>query len=115
MADRIKLLVAILLIAGGIGGFYVYSELSTLYRVLGLLVVFGVAIAIALTTAIGKQSWGFLQDARTEVRKVVWPTRKETSQTTLLIMISVVIVGIMLWGLDSLLLWAVQLLTGHGS
>ncbi len=115
MADRIKLLVALLLVGGGIGAFYVYSDLSTLYRVLGLLVIFGVAVAIALTTAIGKSSWGFLQDARTEVRKVVWPTRKETSQTTLLIMISVIIVGLMLWALDSLLLWAVQLLTGQGS
>ena len=115
MADRIKLIVALLLVGGGIGGFYVYSDLPALYRVLGLLVVFGVAVAIMLSTEAGKKAWGFLQDARTEVRKVVWPTRKETSQTTLLIMISVVIVGIMLWGLDSLLLWAVQLLTGQGS
>jgi len=115
MADRIKLLVAILLVASGIGGFYVYSEFSTLYRVLGLLAIFGVAIAISLTTEVGRQSWAFLQDARTEVRKVVWPTRKETSQTTLLIMVSVIIVGLLLWGLDSLLLWAVQLLTGQGS
>lgn len=115
MADRIKLIVALLLVGGGIGAFYVYSDLPTLYRVLGLLVIFGVAVAIGLMTEAGKASWGFLQDARTEVRKVVWPTRKETSQTTLLIMISVIIVGLMLWGLDSLLLWVVQLLTGQGS
>ena len=115
MADRIKLIIALLLVAGGIGGFYVYSDLSTLYRVLGLLVVFGAAVAVILTTQVGKNAWSFLQDARTEIRKVVWPTRKETSQTTLLIMISVIIVGLMLWGLDSLLLWAVQLLTGQGS
>jgi len=115
MADRIKLIVALLLVGGGIGVFYFYSELSTLYRVLGLLVIFGIAVAVGLTTEVGKKSWGFLQEARTEIRKVVWPTRKEASQTTLLIMISVIIVGILLWGLDSLLLWAVQLLTGQGS
>ncbi len=114
MADRIKLIIALLLVGGGIAGFYVYSELPTLYRVLGLLVVFGAAIAVLMMTQIGKDAWGYLQGARTEIRKVVWPTRKETSQTTLLIMISVIIIGIMLWGLDSLLLWAVQLFTGQG-
>ncbi len=114
MADRIKLIIVLLLVGGGIAGFYIYSDLPTLYRVLGLLVVFGVAVAVLLTTQIGKSAWGYFQGARTEVRKVVWPTRKETSQTTLLIMISVIIVGIVLWGLDSLLLWAVQLLTGQG-
>lgn len=114
MADRIKLIVAVLLVAGGIVGFYYFSEESTLFRVIGLLVVFGVAVAISLMTAVGKQSWQFVKDARTEVRKVVWPTRKEASQTTLLIMASVILVGLVLWGLDSLLLWGVQILTGQG-
>ena len=82
MADRIKLIVAVLLVAGGIVGFYYFSEESTLFRVIGLLVVFGVAVAISMMTAVGKQSWLFVKDARTEVRKVVWPTRKEASQTT---------------------------------
>jgi len=115
MADRIKLILAVLLVAGGIVGFYVYSDQSLLFRVVGLLVVAAVAVAIGMTTQVGKSSWAFLQDARTEVRKVVWPTRKETSQTTLLIMLSVIVVGIVLWLLDSLLLWSVQLLTGQGS
>jgi len=115
MADRIKLFVAFLVVVAGIVGFYYYDDQALLYRVLGLLALVLVAIGIGMTTALGKSSWKFLQDARTEVRKVVWPTRKETSQTTLLIMASVVVVGIMLWALDSLLLWAVELLTGQGS
>lgn len=115
MADRIKLIVALLIVVAGLVGFYVFSEESLLYRVIGLLVLILLAIGISMTTEIGKTSWKFLQDARTEVRKVVWPTRKETSQTTLLIMLSVIVVGIMLWGLDSLLLWAVEILTGQGS
>jgi preprotein translocase subunit SecE len=115
MADRIKLIVALLIVVAGLVGFYVYSEQSFLYSVLGLLALILVAVGISMTTELGKASWKFLQDARTEVRKVVWPTRKETSQTTLLIMLSVIVVGIMLWGLDSLLLWAVELLTGQGS
>jgi len=115
MADRIKLIVAVLLVAGGIVGFYYFSEESTLYRVLGLLAIFGLAVAIGMMTEVGKNSWAFVQEARTEVRKVVWPTRKETSQTTLLIMASVIVIGLVLWGLDSLLLWGVQILTGQGS
>ena len=115
MADRIKLFVAFLIVAAGIVGFYYYDDQALIYRVLGLLAIILVSIGISMTTALGKSSWKFLQDSRTEVRKVVWPTRKETSQTTLLIMMSVVVVGIMLWALDTLLLWAVKLLTGQGS
>lgn len=115
MADRIKLIVALLLMGGGIVAFYIYSEVALLYRVLGLLGVAAVSIAVVLTSEIGKQSWGFLKDARTEVRKVVWPTRKETSQTTLLILAGVVIVGIFLWLLDMGLLALVQTVTGQGS
>lgn len=113
MADRIKLITAVLLVLGGVVGFYYFSEESTLYRVLGLLAVFGLAVAVAMMTVVGKNSWAFVGEARTEVRKVVWPTRKEASQTTLLIMASVVVVGLMLWGLDSLLLWGVEILTGR--
>jgi preprotein translocase subunit SecE len=115
MADRIKLIFALLLVAGGLVGFYVFAEQSFLYRVVGLIALIAIAVGVVMTTEIGKKSWAFMRDARTEVRKVVWPTRKEASQTTLLIMMSVVVVGIMLWALDSLLLWAVQLLTGQGS
>ena len=115
MADRIKIILALLILGGAVVAFYIYDDQSLLYRVVGLLVVAAVSIAILMTAAIGKQAWGFLQDARTEVRKVVWPTRKETSQTTLLIVLSVIVVGLMLWGLDSLLLWGVQILTGRGS
>ena len=115
MADRIKLIVAILLVGGAIGAFYYYSDQSLLVRVLGLLAVIGVAVGIGLTTSAGKGAWNFSKEARTEVRRVVWPTRKETTQTTLLIFASVVVVGLFLWGLDSLLLWGVQMLTGRGS
>jgi preprotein translocase subunit SecE len=115
MADRIKLIVALLLVGGAIGAFYYFSDQSLLVRVLGLLAVIGVAIAIALQSEMGRSSWSFFKEARTEVRKVVWPTRKEASQTTLLIFVGVVIVGLFLWGVDTLLLWGVKLLTGQGS
>jgi len=115
MADRIKLVLALLVTLGGVVAFYIFADQSLLVRVLGLLVVVAISVGIALTTEVGRASWGFLKDARTEARKVVWPTRKETTNTTLLIMAGVVIVGIFLWLLDMGLLALVQMLTGQGS
>ena len=83
-------------------------------RVLALLVVTGVSIAIAMQTERGRNTWGFVKDARSEVRKVVWPTRAETMQTTLIVIIMVLVVGVILWLMDTFLLWAVKLLTGQG-
>ncbi|MEO5573204.1 MAG: preprotein translocase subunit SecE [Gammaproteobacteria bacterium] len=115
MADKIKLLLAIVLLAGGVGGFYYYANQSTAIRVLGLLVVVAIAIAITLQTQPGRDAWEFLREARNEIRKVVWPTRKETMQTTLIVFIVVILVAIILWLLDMFLLWAVQLLTNPGA
>jgi preprotein translocase subunit SecE len=114
MADKIKLLVALAVIVAAISGFYYYADVSQLLRVLALLVALGVATAIMLQTTMGQQAWGFIGDARTEVRKVVWPTRKETVQTTLIVMVMVFIVATMLWMFDMFLTWAVKLLMGQG-
>ena len=112
--DKIKLAVAVLLVIAGIAGFYHYADQALLYRVLGLLVVVGVAIAIALTSQPGMATLSFGRSAVLEVRKSVWPSRRETTQTTLIVMVMVVLVGIMLWLFDMFLLWAVKLLTGQG-
>ena len=112
--DTVKLTVSMLLIAVGIGAFYYYEEYSTLLRVIGLLAVAGVSVAIVLQTAIGRRIWTFAVDARTEVRKVVWPTRQETEQTTLIVMVMVLLVSIFLWLVDMFLMWVVRTLTGYG-
>ncbi len=112
--DTVKLTVSMLLIAVGIGAFYYYEEYSTLLRVIGLLAVAGVSVAIVLQTAIGRRIWTFAVDARTEVRKVVWPTRQETVQTTLIVMVMVLLVSIFLWLVDMFLMWVVRTLTGYG-
>jgi len=114
MLDKIKLLIAVLLIAGGIAGFYYFADQSLLMRVIGLLVVIGVSVAVAMQTQLGVDTWGFGRNAMLEVRKVVWPSRKETTQTTLIVMAMVVVVGVVLWLFDMFLLWAVRLLTGQG-
>jgi len=112
--DKIKLAVAVLLVIAGIAGFYHYADQALLYRVLGLLVVIGIAIAIALTSQPGMAALSFGRSAVLEVRKSVWPSRRETTQTTLIVMVMVILVGIMLWLFDMFLLWAVKLLTGQG-
>ena len=114
MADKIKLLVAVLLIAAGIAGFYYFAEQALLYRVLGLLVVIAVSAFVALQSQQGMDAWNFGRSAILEVRKAVWPSRQETVQTTLLVMVMVIIMALMLWLFDMFLLWAVKLLTGQG-
>ncbi|MFN2310397.1 MAG: preprotein translocase subunit SecE [Gammaproteobacteria bacterium] len=112
--DTAKLAVAVALLLAAVGAFYWFADHSLLLRVLGLLATVGVALFIVAQTAVGARALGFMGDARTEVRKVVWPTRQETVQTALIVFAVVIFVGIVLWLLDMLLLWAVRLLTGQG-
>ncbi len=110
--DSFKLLLAIVILIAGIFGFYYYEAESQLYRVLGVVFAALVAIAISSTTNLGQSLIGFGREARMEVRKVVWPTRQETVQTTLMVVVAVVIIGIFLWLIDMLLAQAIQLVTG---
>ena len=112
--DTFKLVMAIAILLAGIAGFYYYAEESLLYRVLGLVGLVIVAAGIAFTTSTGHAILSFGREARAEVRKVVWPTRQETVQTTLMVVVAVIILGIFLWLIDMMLLNAVQILTGRG-
>ena len=112
--DTFKLVIAIMILLAGIGGFYYYADASLLYRVLGLVAMAIVAVGVALTTGTGQAIVSFGREARAEVRKVVWPTRQETVQTTLMVVVAVIILGIFLWLIDMMLLKAVQMLTGQG-
>jgi preprotein translocase subunit SecE len=110
--DTFKLLLAIAILIAGIVGFYYYEAESQLYRVLGVVFAAGVAIAISSTTNIGQNLIGFGREARMEVRKVVWPTRQETVQTTFMVIVAVIVIGIFLWLIDMLLAEAIQMVTG---
>ncbi len=81
-------------------------------RVLGLLVVVGLAVMIAYQTVAGRRVWRFASDAKVEVRKVVWPSRQETVQTTLIVFVVVLIMGIILWLFDMMLGAILRALTG---
>lgn len=112
--DTAKLGLSVLILIAGVAGFYYFEAESLLYRVLGLLAVVAITLGIMYTTNMGRSVIGFARESRIEVRKVVWPTRQETVQTTLMVIVSVIIVGIMLYFIDMLLLEAVQYLTGRG-
>ncbi len=112
--DTVKLVVALLIVISAIAGFYFFADQSLLFRVIGILAAIGVAAIIALQTGKGREIWGFIQDSQIEVRKVVWPTRQETVQTTLIVILMVIFVAIILWLLDMFLGWSVGSLMGRG-
>ena len=114
LADLLKWIVAAVLFVAALAAFYLFPEESLLLRVIGLLVVAGACAGIVYTTGKGRSLWLFLRDARTEVRKVVWPTRTETLQTTGIVIVMVSILAIVMWGFDSLLSMAVKSLLGSG-
>ena len=112
--DTVKLALALALLVGGVFAFYWFADQSLLMRVLALLGITGVSIFIASQTALGRSTWGFIGSTRAEVRKVVWPTRAETMQTTLAVLFVVVLMGVVLWLMDMVLLRAIRFLTGQG-
>ena len=113
--DTLKLWAAILLMGAGIYGYYYFADVMIVLRVLGLLAVAALAIGIVYQTGIGRQIVGFVSGAQNEVRRMVWPSRTETLQTTMAVVFIVLLVGVFLWLLDMVLLRAVQFLTGQGS
>ncbi len=106
--DTFKLMTAVLVLIAGVVGFYYFEEESQLLRVLGMLAVAVVAFLIAATSEPGRRGLGFVKDARVEVRKVVWPTRQETLQTTIAVLFMVILVAIMLWLFDMFLGWSIS-------
>lgn len=106
---------AFAILIGGIAGFYYWSDESLLLRVIALLVLSAAAVFVAVQTEKGRAAWNFVREAHTEVRKVVWPTRKETTQTTLIVIAMVALVAAILWILDGFLAWAVKLILGTGT
>lgn len=105
--DTMKLIIALLILIGAVVGFYWFIDQSLLYRVIGLLVAVGVASFIVMQTEKGQGYWSFFQNTQTEVKKVVWPTRQETTQMTLIVVVMVVIMAIFLWLLDMFLGWSI--------
>ncbi|MGZ8194333.1 MAG: preprotein translocase subunit SecE, partial [Methylosarcina sp.] len=114
IADVVKQVLSVVFVVAGVAAFYYFSEIQLLYRVLGLVVVVLISLGLVLTTDVGRNIWNFVLESKVEVRKVVWPTREETTRTTMLVFAMVFIVGLILWLLDMFLFWGVRLITGQG-
>ena len=110
--DWLKWLVVFTLLGGAIYANWYYSAESVLYRVIGFLVVLAIASAVASQTAKGAATVELAIGARTEWRKVVWPTKQERNQTTLIVLAVILLMALILWGIDSLLSWVAKLIMG---
>jgi len=110
--DTVKLLLSAAALFSGLFSYYYYLQVSLPLRVLMVLGGLLVGTAIAMTSFQGKQLFSFIQSSRIEIRKVVWPTRMETSQTTSAVFVFTLVMGIFFWGLDSFLLWLTRTLVG---
>ena len=113
--DMVKWLIVFAILAGVITANYVYEDMSVLYRALGA--VIGVVIAgfIAASTEKGSAFLTYAKESRIEVRKVVWPSRQEATQTTLIVLVATVIMALILWGLDGIIVRVVGWITGIGA
>lgn len=105
-------LLVVAIILGGVYANSLYVSVGVFYRALAGVALAAVAVLMALQTSSGRAAWELAKEARVEIRKVVWPTRQETSQTTLIVVVVVIFVGLILWGLDSSLSWGVQAIIG---
>ena len=113
-ADKVKLAVAILIVMAGVAGYYVLASQPAWLRwlpVVGSLVLAAIVVAFS---RYGSEFRRFVELARIELRKIVWPTRQETLQTTLVVFGFVVVAGLFFWLLDLVLAWATKTLTGTG-
>lgn len=111
--DWIKWLVAFFLLIAGIVANYVYNEQPWPLRLAAWLFLLGIIIALLLQTHQGRQALVFARESRIELRKVFWPTRQETVQTTFFIAIMVVVLALILWVIDGALMWLIGWLTGQ--
>ena len=112
--DTVKLIAAVAILVGGIAAFYLLGTYPLAARWLLVFASLGVGIAVALQSVQGKAIWAFVQGSRVELRKVVWPTRQETMQMTLVVVVAILVMGIFFWMLDAGLGSIMHAVTGNG-
>tara|TARA_Y100000741_G_scaffold205379_1_gene156198 strand:+ start:368 stop:727 length:360 start_codon:yes stop_codon:yes gene_type:complete len=112
MQNYIRWFLGIAIIGIAVYGNSYFAQEALLYRVLAVIIVSGLGLFVISTTEEGKESLKIILESRSEIRRVVWPTRVETTQTTLIVLVAITIAALMLWGLDSLFGWATARLLG---
>ena len=110
--DNLKWLLAIVVFGVAVVGNSYFVEVAFLYRVLGVLALFLVGLALIAFTNFGSNALKLMKESRTEIRKVVWPTRMETTQTFMIVFGAIVILCLFFWGLESLLSFLTRLVLG---
>ncbi|ALM92894.1 MULTISPECIES: preprotein translocase subunit SecE [Alteromonas] len=113
--DMFKWVVVFALLAGLVTANTVFGEISVLYRAVTAVVVVVIAGFIAASTVKGSTFLSFAKESRTEVRKVVWPTRQEANQTTIIVLAATLVMALILWGLDGIIVRVVGYITGIGA
>jgi preprotein translocase subunit SecE len=113
--DTAKLALAIVLVLLGLVGYYYFADANAFLRALGVLVAVAIAAVVVFTSLQGRMLWKFIQGARVELNKVVWPTREETLKTTLVVLVVAAFGGVFFWLLDLFLLWLTTRITGQGA
>ena len=113
-SSKSYLLLSIGVLITGMILFYYYSDVRLFYRVVGMISVVIFSAFIAYQSDFGKLVYSYVTDSKVELKKVTWPTKQETTQTTLGVIFVVIIVGILLWLFDMLLGWAIGTLYGVG-
>jgi preprotein translocase subunit SecE len=112
--DTAKLILAVAALVGGVGGYYWFGDVPTAGRLLMVLAGTALGASFLFWSTQGQLLWQFVQGSRVELRKMVWPTRQETLQTTLVVFVFVLLLGVFFWLVDMLLAWAMRHLTGQG-
>ncbi|MGA7593653.1 MAG: preprotein translocase subunit SecE [Gallionella sp.] len=114
MLDKIKLLVALLLVASGITGYYYLQNSPSVLRLLSVLAGLLLAAGMAWTSTPGRRFFSFGRESVAEAKRVVWPTRKETLQTTAVVIAFAVTMALFLWAVDASLMVVVNKIMGRG-
>lgn len=110
--DPLKWVVVFVLLAAAVVGNSLYADMSVVLRATGVVALVAMALGMAALTAKGKATITFARESRMEVRKVVWPTRQETLQTTFIVLAVTVVMSLILWGVDGVMVRLVRLITG---
>jgi preprotein translocase subunit SecE len=113
-ADKAKATVAILIVVAGVAGYYVLATQPAWLRWLAVAASLVLAAVVVAFSRYGAEFRRFVELARIELRKIVWPTRQETGQTTLVVFVFVIVAGVFFWLLDLALAWVTKTLTGQG-
>jgi len=112
MLDILKLLAAAGILVGGLYGYYYLIEVSLPLRALLVLGGLIAGVGVAMTSIQGQRLWAFIQGSRVEIRKVIWPTKQETTQTAIAVFVFTLVMALFFWALDSGLLWLTRRLVG---